>query len=162
MIDTDILNGIWATYDGGNGDATLKLYKRLEACGPLGFICMNLFRASKASQDAKSYKGMKSKGQDRAGAYLRKQWSIALLVGALEKHRIGITWGWHEDPAVATGTRMRWVLFIDTPFGQAGFHGANRGDGPHYDKAWDGHRGKSIGRIIKWCAKVLSEHEANK
>lgn len=159
MIDTDILNGIWETYNGSDGGATLKLYKRLEACGPVGFICMNLFRASKASHRAKLYRGGNSMGSFKGQAYLKKQWAICLLVDELKRHKLGLVWGWQEDGRAETFAKMRWVLYVETPFGQASFHGPAKGEGPHYDKPWDGQRGATHGRIIQWCAKVLTETE---
>src|ERR1700676_464322 len=53
---------ILSIYAGSNGDATKALYASLEKRGPVGLIALNLFRACKASERAKIYRGRSYKG----------------------------------------------------------------------------------------------------
>ena len=138
-------------YAGSNGDATKALYDRLTLRGPAGVVAVNLFRASKCSVRAKLYRPGRG---HRTAAYDRKQWSIDNLVAALQGQAsaLGLVWGWAVDPDQAY---HRHVLYIDLPTGQVSFHSEKRGDGPDYPAKWDGMRGASPGRIIRWVADVL-------
>jgi len=88
-------------------------------------------------------------------AYERKEWSIGNLVTILERQAeaLAIRWGWQEDPATPV---FAWVLYVDLPTGQVSFHTSARGAGPQYDVGWDGFRGASPGRIIRWCEVILA------
>jgi hypothetical protein len=136
-------------YEGSNGDATKALYVRLTELGPAGIIATNLFRACKCSERAKLYRG---RGY-RQEAYGRKNWSLSNLATALTEHSVplGIRWGWREDPAQDF---YRWVLYIETPYGQASFHTDTRLIGPDYTAEWDS-RKPSKDRITDWCAALI-------
>jgi hypothetical protein len=142
------VNAVWS---GSNGDATRALYSDLEAIGQIGFVATNLFRASKNSLRAKSYRRRSYKGQ----AYDRKQWAMDNLAAALSEHAaaLGITWGWGAD---TTQSFHSSVLYIDLPEGQVSYHTEARGDGPDYAGAWDGVRGVSDVRVCNFCIRVLS------
>jgi hypothetical protein len=142
-------------YEGSDADATRALYAELEAKGPIGVIAMNLFRASKTSERAKTYRRRAHKD----ASYGRKQWSMDNLASALTQNAeaLGLSWGWAEDPKQEF---HRWVLYVDTPRGQISFHTECRGLGPDYAKPWDGVRGASAGRIVAWCADLLSQRAA--
>lgn len=150
MIGAVTLTEVIRVYQGSDGDATKALYIRLEALGIAGDVAVNLFRAQKASERAKVYRGR----QYRAAAYDRKQWSMDNLCAALSTHAAaaGIAWGWGEDPATIGYPH---VLYIELPTGQVSFHTAQRGEGPPYAGAWDGVKGQSADRILRWVGRLL-------
>jgi hypothetical protein len=143
---------IMSVYAGSNGDATTALYRRLEELGPVGEIAVNLFRACKSSERAKTYRP--GRGY-RGMAYERKQWSMDNLACALAAHAeaLAIGWGWGLDEAQLYHCH---VLYIDLPTGQVSFHAPDRGIGPPYFKAWDGIRGMGPQRICTWIALLLA------
>jgi hypothetical protein len=146
------MDGVMAIYLASNGEATKALYDRLDALGAAGEVAKNLFRACKASERAKVYR----RRRFTAAAYERKQWSMDNLCAALERHAeaIGVvTWGWGHD-AKAIGYEH--VLYVDIPTGQVSFHSDHRGAGPEYFRGWDGYKGQSAMRIVKWCAALLA------
>lgn len=148
-------------YLASDGEATKGLYRRLDACGPIGHIATNLFRAQKCSERAKLYRGgQRGKGSYRQMAYDRKQWSIDNLCAALTTERLGIVWGWSEDASTVFDGIPSHVLYVDLPTGQVSFHSPLRGTGPVYHAKWDGVRGASPGRIIQFCDAILNK-EAN-
>lgn len=137
-------------YVGSNGDATKALYERLEALGPAGFVAVNVFRACKCSERAKSYRG----GTYKREAYGRKNWSLKNLCDALAEHgaELGIEWGWAED------TRQpvhKWVLYVETPLGQVSFHSGERLSQKNYLRQWDGTH-LSAQRAVSWAQKLLN------
>ena len=140
---------VMRVYQGSDGDATLALYKRLETLGPVGVLAVNLFRAQKASERAKVYRGRRFVG----AAYDRKSWSMDNLCGVLAASaELGIAWGWGQDDKQPV---HRWVLYVELPTGQASFHTAERGAGPDHDRCWDGMPGQSVDRILRWVARLL-------
>lgn len=138
-------------YAGSNGDATKAMYAELERRGPIGIICVNLFRAQKCSTRAKVYKGRSY----REDAYARKTWSMGLLCRALNEHAaaLGFTWGWQEDKEQAFHS---WVLYIEIPTGQVSFHAEQPFKNPfvQYVGEWDKTR-LSAERIIRFVQDVL-------
>jgi hypothetical protein len=152
---------VLAVYTGSDGDATKALYARLGAFGPAGAIAVELFRTQKASARAKVYRGgERGRGSYRRMAYDRKGWAMDNLVAALGEHghRLGIGWGWGEDPA---RDPHRHVLYVDLPTGQVSFHSAARRSGPDYAKSWDGQRGAVPSRICRWIADLFAAGEPN-
>lgn len=156
MTEFEVLRQVAAIYEGSDGSATLALYHRLEPLGAAGSIAVNLFRAQKASERAKVYRG---RGY-RDAAYDKKQWSIDNLSAALAAHAgaLGLVWGWGEDDKAPV---YRWVIYIDLPSGQVSFHSPARGDGPDYPSAWDGIAGQSVPRILRYVADVLGTAPAS-
>lgn len=149
---TDILR----IYAGSNGDATKALYAKLQDLGPVGIIALNLFRACKASERAKVYRGRGYKD----AAYQKKDWSLGLLCEALEVHAIdaGIAaWGWGLDEKTVGYIH---VLYVETPAGQVSFHNAHRLKGVDFPGQWDGQRGTSSARIVRWTATLLEQRQA--
>lgn len=143
-------------YDGSNGDATMALYKRLDALGPAGTIALNLFRAQKNSSRAKVYRGgLPGKGSYKRMAYDRKNWAITNLTHVLDATAasLGIRWGWHRDDKTPG---FEWVLYVDIPTGQCSFHTNHRGLGPDYPGQWDGLNGAAHHRIVEWCEQLLA------
>jgi hypothetical protein len=143
-------------YNGSDADATRALYGDLEQRGHPGRIAMNLMRAMKNSARAKLYRGGDSKGSYRASAYSTKNWSIAQLckVLAYSADDLGIVWGWQADPEQEYHSM---VLYVEIPgFGQASFHTKDRGEGPDYPNRWDGVRGQTAERILRFAAAVLA------
>jgi len=142
------------TYRGSDGDRTKALYQRLEALGPAGLVAVQLLRAQKNSERAKTYRSRRS----RFAAYDTKEWAMDKLREALMAHAaaLGIVWGWGEDEGQPF---HKHVLYVELPTGQVSFHAAVRGGGPDYEKRWDGVRGVSADRIIRWAARLLSSTE---
>lgn len=146
---------IMSVYTGSNGDDTRALYEALALVGPLGLVAVDVFRACKASERAKLYRGgVRGKGSFRRMAYDRKGWAIDNLTRTLTAHgeALGIGWGWGEDRATPG---YHWVLYVDLPTGQVSFHAPARGGGPDYAGAWDGIKGAGPQRVCSFCARVL-------
>ena len=146
---------ILAVYQGSDGEATKTLYAKLLACGYAGVVAMNLFRACKASERAKVYRGSRYRG----AAYDKKSWSIGNLCAALAERPLSpaITWGWAIDErARSEGSPHHHVIYIDVPTGQVSFHNGERGAGPGYAGEWDGAHKTAPDRICRWCADVLA------
>lgn len=144
------LEDLMGIYLGSDGRRTKALYDELEMMGSAGTIAVNLFRACKASERAKVYRGRGYTGQ----AYQKKDWSLDNLHSALIAYgaEVGITFGWGRDPK-AIG--FEHVLYVDLPTGQVSFHLARRfGGGPDYAGTWDGIKGEAPIRICRWVEKV--------
>lgn len=139
---------VMETYDGSDAERTRGLYAELEALGPTGVVAMNLFRAQKASERAKAYRGRGHKG----AAYDKKQWSMSNLCDVLSAHDVGLQWGWGLDPVQAV---HRNVLYVNLPTGQVSFHSEWRSRGPDYPGLWDGKREASADRIVRWVTLLL-------
>jgi hypothetical protein len=155
------LETVLRTYQGSDGEATKALYARLDEFGPAGVVALNLLRAQKASERAKLYRGgVRGKGSYRGMAYERKQWAMDNLCAVLGQHgaALDIAWGWGLD-AKAVGYEH--VLYVELPTGQASFHTACRGQGPDHGKDWDGIKGQSADRIIRWAARLLDARDAH-
>jgi hypothetical protein len=147
-------------YAGSDGEATKALYARLDRLGPAGLVAQNLFRAQKASQRAKVYRGgVPGRGSFSSMAYGRKSWAISNLCAILEEHgaALGLQWGWQRDDAEPG--HAQWVLYVDVPTGQVSFHATARLTGPDYPHAWDGVVNASVGRILRWCEQLLAGAE---
>lgn len=138
-------------------DAALSraLCSDLEASGALGKIAAQLFRAQKASDRAKCYRGyIRGVGSYRDLAYGRKEAALVALVAALDG--MAIRWGWKPDAGVKFAGKDSWVLYIDLPAaGQVSFHSPKRLEGPNYPGEWHGERGRSPFRVIAFCDAVL-------
>lgn len=151
MTGSDTIADVRRVYQGSDGDATKALYARLTTLGPRGDIAVNLFRACKASERAKVYRG----GGHRGQAYERKQWAMdnlcTMLVACADQ--VGIEWGWGVDSKQAFHQH---VLYAELPTGQVSFHTAARGKGPTHAKAWDGVPGQSADRICRWIGRLLA------
>lgn len=149
------LSRIVSIYEGSNGEATKELYAALDATGPVGFVAVNVFRATKSSARAKVYRG----GGYRGMAYDKKQWSMQNLCNALMQHGsdLGIRFGWGVDrQAEAVGSPHHHVLYVDLPTGQVSFHNGSRLGGPDYPGQWDGVRGMGPDRICRWAVLLLA------
>ena len=151
------LTEVITTYHGSDGERTKALYTRLSEMGPSGLVAVELFRAEKASQRAKAYRGgIRGHGSYKRMAYDRKEWALGRLCNALIEHTtvpvFGWGWGVDEDQPV-----HRHVLYVELPTGQVSFHASMRGDGPDYPGIWDGVRGQSADRILRWCGRVLEQ-----
>ena len=139
-------------YLGSDGAATRALYAQLKTLhGINGEIGVALFRAQKASERAKKYRGgVPGKGSYRDMAYEKKNWSLQELCKILEGKEF--TFGWKKDP---NQTFHSWVLYVDLPTGQVSFHSKERYAGPDYSGDWDGVKGISAQRIVAFCQSVL-------
>jgi hypothetical protein len=146
---------VYAIYEGSDGEATKALYAHLSTLGAEGAIAVDLFRAQKASARAKVYRGgVRGRGSFRAMAYDRKGWALSNLAGALARSAadVGIVWGWGVDDKEPV---HRHVLYVVLPTGQVSFHSGERYTGPDYPGEWDGARGESVGRILRWVRRVV-------
>lgn len=146
---------VYAIYEGSDGDATKALYAHLASLGAAGAIAVELFRAQKASTRAKVYRGgMRGRGSYRSMAYDRKGWALNNLAVALADSAadIGIVWGWGVD---AKEPVHRHVLYVELPTGQVSFHSGERYHGPDYPGEWDGVRGASVDRVLRWVRRLL-------
>jgi hypothetical protein len=160
IVPSANLAEILRIYEGSNGAETTGLYLRLEEqLGQIGGLAVNLFRAQKASERAKKYRGGNGHGSYRAQAYERKQWALDNLCAALSDHaaEAGVAWGWGEDSKQPV---HKAVLYIDLPTGQVSFHTSDRGEGPSYPGQWDGIRDASAVRILRWIARLLDAAQA--
>jgi hypothetical protein len=149
---------ILRVYQGSDGEATKALYTRLGAFGPAGMVAVNLFRACKASERAKVYRG----GGYRGMAYDKKDWSLGNLCKALAAwtvqpdYPMQLRWGWGIDARLQErGDPHHHVLYVDLPTGQVSFHTDRRGAGPDYPGSWDGMPRQSAERICRWCAQLF-------
>ena len=141
-----------------DGKVTTAYYQDLASRGPLGRIAVALFRTQKRSSRAKDYR----RGKYRRAAYDVKTWSMQELCKELIENgaAFGITFGWKLDPNVVFGEDPSWVLYVNLPEGQVSFHNPNRGTGPDYTSEWDGVRGASESRIIRFCDSVPVPEES--
>lgn len=148
----EVLAEIARVYAGSDGDATKALYARLEQLGPRGVVALNLFRAQKNSERAKVYRG----GGYRGAAYDRKQWAMDNLCTVLgaEAEALNIRWGWGRDEKAVNFENVLYV-YLPEGIGQVSFHTHQRGAGPDFAGDWDGAKGKSPERILRFCAWVL-------
>lgn len=156
MASSPELPNIVAIYRGSDGEATKRLYERLARIGPAGEVALQLFRAQKASERAKLYRGgLRGRGSFRSMAYQRKQWAMDNLAQVLLTHgaNLGIDWGWSVDEQQDYHST---VLYVDIPCGQVSFHTAHRGQGPEYLGKWDGIRGVGPERICRYATALLS------
>lgn len=153
MTEPAAIADVLRTYQGSDGEATKALYVRLETLGPVGVVAVNLFRACKASERAKVYRG--GRRGYRGAAYDRKGWAIGNLCKVLgaDAAGLGLTWGWGLDQKQPMHCH---VLYVDLPTGQVSFHSAYRGDGPDYPGTWDGLPGRSADRICRWVGRLLA------
>jgi hypothetical protein len=143
-------------YAGSDAAATKALYTKLEICGPVGVVAMNLFKAQKASARAKEYQGgIRGKSFSRM-SYDRKAEALGNLCHILMQHwrELRLIWGWKRDPREGYAT---WVLYVELPQGQVSFHNTQRLTGPEYFGDWD-KQYKSAERIMEFCSEVLRVH----
>ena len=151
MTAADVMLEVMRIYQGSDGERTKALYVRLGLLGSVGTVAVNLFRAQKASERAKVYRG----GGYRGIAYDKKQWSIDQLCAALQTEAapLGLVWGWGLDEKQPV---HRHVLYVELPTGQVSFHSGVRGPGPDYALGWDGMPGQAPDRITRWIGRLLA------
>ncbi len=144
---------VMGVYNGSDGDATMAMYRRLECMGPTGRLAVDVFRAQKASERAKAYRGGNGGGSYRAQAYEKKQWSMNNLATSLNVNAdFGLRWGWAIDPGQTVHAA---ILYVDLPTGQVSWHTETRGVGPDYPGVWDQVQGAAASRICRWVADLL-------
>src|SRR5579871_3084039 len=153
---TDLAD-VYRIYQGSDGDATKALFAELRQYGMIGALAVELFRAQKASERAKVYRGgIRGRGSYKGMAYDRKQWAMDNLCKALAQSCGLYEWGWGVDDKQPV---HRHVLYVDLPTGQVSFHNGYRGEGPDYGKPWDGMPGQSADRVCGWIARILAPQE---
>lgn len=146
----------YTVYRGSSGAMTNRYYGALVKRGPVGVVAKFLFRAQKCSKRAKKYGPYAGVGGStyRDLAYTNKAESLKKLTEVLGAHgaTLGIQYGWGEDEFQPDN---KWVLYVDLPeIGQVSFHSPERYDGPDYEGEWDGIRGASEHRIMRFCDSV--------
>lgn len=125
---------------------TTAFYDALIRRGPIGQVAFGLFRAQKRSSRAKEYR----KRHHRNNAYDAKSEALNYLNAALTIEG-SLKWGWGIDPMQPV---HRHVLYVETPYGQVSYHSQSDYGGPPFDGNWDGHRGASDERVIRFCNDV--------
>lgn len=145
-------------FEGNNGDDTKALYALLDGLGPHGMLCTALFRAQKRSERAKQYQKARGARRYAGAAYDVKQWSLQEVcrIMALHPEALQLPYGWKQDHTTRFGERSSWVLYVDTPHGQASFHAPSRCYGPEYVGEWVKGEG-SREAILRYCECVLRE-----
>lgn len=160
------LSEVRAAYEGSNGGATRRLLSRFRNAGPIGVIAANLFKAQKANERARTYRGGIGRSAGHFDSfsdlsYDSKRESIRELCEQLMVEPCGMQWGWKEGD----GTLLRFVFYIDLPQGQVCFQLDDRFEGPDYfgvwDKTWTNER-----RVLDFCEEVFEfaadEHESGR
>jgi hypothetical protein len=145
---------IMDVYKARDAGRTRDLYARLAAHPPRGIIGVNVLRAARNSEMAKSYR----KGSATAAAYATKDWAIGELCSALIANPgVIAAWGWGRDPK-AVGFED--VFYLDLPgAGQISFHNSHRREGPTYLGTWDGRKGETTHRVCRWVEAILNDRE---
>jgi hypothetical protein len=145
-------------FKSSDGELTKRYYAKLEACGPIGVVAVNLFRAQKCSTRAKAYRGgLRGVGSFRSMAYERKAWAMQNLCRVLVKHggELGIPFGWKRDANTPLRGDASWILYIDLPQGQVSFHSPARYEGPEYPGDWDKVHA-NCERVLVFCGSVFA------
>lgn len=148
------LDEIIAVYKGRDANRTRALYALLMTKPPRGVIGVNVLRAARNSEMAKSYR----KGSATRAAYETKDWAIGQLCDALVANPGVIArWGWGRDPKTVG---FEDVFYLDLPgAGQISFHNGYRRAGPDYPGAWDGVRNATTDRVCRWIEAILNDRE---
>ena len=146
--------------------AETRRINRVLAATPLGRLLIALRTAHEASARAKSRAadGLRLREYDdgsryrwanyhrsrqaRENDYAEKRAAVAEAVGLAKE--AGINFGWQRN-----GSLIPWVVYFDLPTGQVSFHVENRGDGPDYDKPWDGVQNASGDRITAAITELV-------
>lgn len=145
-------------FKSSDGELTKRYYAKLEACGPIGAVAVNLFRAQKCSTRAKLYRGgVRGRGSFRGMAYDRKAWAMQNLCTVLVQHggELGIRFGWKADPNTPLRGDASWILYVDLSQGQVSFHSPSRGHGPDYPGDWDQVKA-SCERVLVFCNSICA------
>ncbi len=132
-------------------EITSGVYQALQAHGTLGYVALNLFRASQCNLDVKQTTGRRLSRE----AYERKIWSISLLAETLKQHadKLHLQWGWSVDEAEP---RFKHILFVELPTGQVSFNTDKRSLGPKLKANLDGQKGQSGVRICEFVTQILT------
>ena len=146
--------------------AETRRINRVLGATPLGRLLIALRTAQEASQRAKSraadglryreyhdgseyrWSNYRRSRQARENDYEEKRAAVADAVGMARA--AGINFGWRRD-----GSRIPWVVYFDLPTGQVSFHIEDRGEGPDYDKPWDGVQNASGTRITAAITELV-------
>jgi hypothetical protein len=119
-------------FDQKNGDVTKAYYAEMNKKGLLGQLAVALFRAQKRSTAAKKYR----KGSWKRDAYDVTNWSlseICRVLNVMQAFEMFFSWGWKKD---LNTPGYEWVLYVETPKGQASFHSSERLNGPDFNGEW--------------------------
>lgn len=142
-IDSTTAIQAYGTLVGSNAAATRQLLRELGLRGEFGRLAQSLFRAQKASERAKRYRGYSDSYYEKKGEQLNE------VVDSLFALTDELPWGWGIDEE----GYHRDVLYVDLPTGQASFHHVERLSGPDYPGEWD-HNASSAWNIcafIEWA-----------
>lgn len=138
-----------------NAPLSRRLCQDLDAMGPMGQLASLLFKAGKASKQARSYQGKAPVSRRPYCDYSKDRMKEMLMkaVCLLDAHAkpLGISWGWRANDKPDSPP---WVLSIDLPNGQVTYGLPDRLMGPDYESASESDFYNSI-RITELCADVL-------
>ena len=140
-------------YYGSDAVATKRLNKYLASLGTGGQIAALMLSAQKASSRAKAYHG-----EYRGLSYDRKGQALESLCDQLDADSAGLVWGWGADDDMPFAPH---VLYIDLPTGQVSWHSTEEYAGPQYEGQWDGVRGVTEARILRYAASQMLSLAAN-
>lgn len=132
-----------------------RLCQDLDSIGPLGQLVSLLFKAEKASMQAKSYSGREPVSRRPYGDYsndrMTKMPNEAIQLLDTHAKDMDVSWGWSKSDVPATPP---WVLCIDLPTGLVTFSMEWRRLGSDYGLGAEDDSQNSD-RITEFCAGVL-------
>lgn len=138
-----------------NAPLSRRLCKELDSMGLMGELASLLFKAQKANEQAKSYRGKAPVSRRPYGDYSKDRMQEMLKKASylLDAHAttMGVSWGWSVDDKP---NRPPWVFCIDLPTGQVVYRLPYRGIGPDYESGF-GSEFSNDHRIAEFCAGVL-------
>ena len=149
------LNRVSEAFSTSSPQLSRRLCQDLDSMGPMGQLASLLFKAEKASKQAKSYSGREPVSRRPYGDYSKDRMEKMLMevISLLDAHakNMDISWGWSESDVPDAPP---WVLCIDLPTGQVTYRMRERRLGPGFELgAEDDCRNSD--RITDFCAGVL-------
>lgn len=149
------LNRVSEAFSTSSPQLSRRLCKDLDSMGPLGQLASRLFKAEKASKQAKSYSGREPVSRRPYGDYSNDRMTIMLkeAIQLLDAHAkdMDVSWGWSKDDAP---DKPPWILCVDLPTGLATFRMRERRIGPDFESASKSDS-YNLDCIIEFCAGVL-------
>ena len=149
------LNRVSEAFSTSSPQLSRRLCQDLDSMGPMGQLASLLFKAEKASKQAKSYSGKEPVSRRAYGDYSNDRMTKMLneAIQLLDAHAkdMDVSWGWSENDVPGSPP---WLLCIDLPTGLVTFGMEWRRLGSDYGLgAEDGCRNPD--RIIGLCAGIL-------
>ena len=149
------INRVSEAFSTSSPQLSRRLCKDLDSMGPHGQLASLLFKAEKASRQAKSYSGREPVSRRPYGDYSNDRMTIMLkeAIRLLDAHAkdMDVSWGWSKSDVPDAPP---WLLCIDLPTGLVAFRMRDRRLGPDYGPGAEGDC-RNSDRISKFCAGVL-------